>query len=180
MKVAVVLGGAACVWDDVAELGRRWPRWVQEATIYSVNDVPTLWPARLDHWCTLHPERLTGWVRVRRERSYPEGWLVWCPHRRGTHEHFNGWVDGSSGLYATSVALIRHEHDRVLLCGVPMQPSTHVTRRLPWNQCYKYTAGWERTNPQFKLMEGHVFSFSGRTRELLGFPDFSWVRKDLP
>lgn len=177
-RPAVVLGGGDCVWDDVAELGKQWPQWMQHSVILSVNDIPCLWPARIDHWCTLHPERFPLWVARRKERRYPLGWTSWSPVKRASvQELYRGWSNGSSGLYAVSVALLALRCSPVILCGVPMQPTKHVLRGYPWNQYYRYMKGWTLNR---KAMTGRVFSFSGWTRETFGYPRLEALKEHVP
>ena len=165
---ALVLGGAACVWADVdAALGLG-----EFDMVVACNDIGALWPGRLDHWASLHPERLPKWESERRARGYPGGWVTWA-HRahKGIARDTGGDWAGSSGLLAVRVAL-EVGASRVVLAGVPLdRDAGHVVRQAAWPSADAFRKGWKRHEADLI----GVRSMSGWTREFLGAPDEVWL-----
>src|SRR5512138_3919587 len=65
-RIALVLGGAACVYGDIDEaltLG-------EFAGVVACNDIAAHWPGDLDAMVTLHPEKLLGWIKDRERNGY--------------------------------------------------------------------------------------------------------------
>lgn len=201
MNRVLVLGGAGCVWDDIAALRevvcRDWP-W----TVVAVNDIAVDYEGRVDHFVTLHPEKLSEIVEkvgpARREVSTP-GWLE-ARHRAGRNLDFVVWggswvtgrddslfpfvdrapeVDcvGSSGYHAIGIALRELEADRVVAAGIPMDTSAHYFDDKPW--------GWAAIGhrPCFESAvepwDGRVRFLSGWTADLFGVPDREWLGLDV-
>lgn len=154
--IAVVLGGAACLWDDLRALGPF------AGAVVAVNQAGVYYPYRVDHWATLHPENLPHWMRQRAIRGRSVDVEVWA-------DPVPGWETGSSGLHAVKCALDRG-YAPVVLCGVPMDSGAHFHDASPWPVADEHWPTWlDRANE----MRGRVFSMSGRTRDLLGAP--SWL-----
>ena len=179
---ALILGGAACVWDDVKMLeellGHPW-----DGLVIAANDVGCHWPRRLDHWCTLHPEKLGGWLadRVRRggnadldtwtRKTGPKGGVP------GHHHHLTAWAGGATGMLAVQVAHTLGAV-RAVLCGIPMTNTPHFKESTvhhsgrPWGSVNSH---WRQWNTLRGRMQGWVTSMSGRTRDLLGAPSRAWL-----
>ncbi|MCI0434489.1 MAG: hypothetical protein L0271_12740, partial [Gemmatimonadetes bacterium] len=69
-RIAILLGGAASVWDDYVALCELITGdWI--GLIAAVNDIGCHWPGRLDHWITLHPEKMARWRHERAVRGLP-------------------------------------------------------------------------------------------------------------
>jgi len=179
---ALILGGAANVWLDVAKveslIGGRWP-----GLVIAVNDVGCFWPRRLDYWFTLHAEKMYRWVALREERGHPMDGLVTVGkagrNRGRTDEVIQPWNGGSSSLGA--VALTSREHlncSHVICCGVPMTQQPHFAETTEHDPAQDWTAysghrrGWER---KMGNMLGWVKSVSGWTRDRLGPPTTEWL-----
>ncbi len=169
MRVALVLGGAACVVADfeaALDLG-------EFAGVVGCNHIGIHWPGRLDAWCSLHADRLKRpWVAGRARRGLP-------PHKAllgmgDTDHHFPGQTEpGSSGLFALKVALVDLGFDRAVLCGVPLSPdAAHFDDPRSWNAAGQYHPGWRQALPQIAV---RVRSMSGWTAELLGHPTPEWI-----
>ena len=164
--IAVVLGGAAGAWEELAAASRIAP----VRHIFAVNDAAMHYPGHLDAFVTLHPEKLSGWLGARRTAGLPEPGAV-IAHRMDTHvteavEY--KWPEqqssGSSGLFATKIALERTALP-VVLCGVPMDAArAHFFNDQPWTDVDQFRAAWE----QVKGRLARVRSMSGWTAELLG------------
>lgn len=169
----MVVGGAACWRDDVARLekmaGGRWP-----GPIFACNDVATVLPD-LDHFCTLHAEKLPQWKRQRLANGLPFHFETWsCANRTPVDHHWDQWTGGSSGLYALAVALFAVGCERAVLCGIPMNADPNAFREeARWHAHARYVRGWKRDMEQ---LQGRVRSMSGTTMEWFGSPDESFLR----
>lgn len=187
MRVALVVGGSANVWEEV------------EAALalgdfhgaVGCNDVGAIWPGRLDAHVSLHADHHRLWAAQREARGLP-------PHKRvlvvtgaaqseprlspavtgETDYRFPGQTaSGSSGLFALKVALIDLRFDRAVLCGIPMSGGAgHIARPgQPWAAAEAHQPGWIQALPQIK---GRVRSMSGWTRDRLGIADAAFVNGD--
>lgn len=159
---ALILGGAACVWDDLRTLGPYGD------IVIAVNDIGAVYPHRIDHWATLHGEKLPDWSAKRVVRGYNTDYTTWTrPEKPGqTDRVLSGWSSGSSGFLAVGVAL-EVGATEVVLAGVPMDGSPHFFDREGWKGFLAHRAAWERKADDLR---GRVFSMSGWTRRLLGSP----------
>jgi hypothetical protein len=165
VTLALVLGGALTVWDDVeAALA------LTEADgIVACNDIAADWPGPLDAAATLHPEFWPRWAARRAAKGYPPVPRVF----------FNGWAfpgqdrSGSSGLFALKVALVDLGYDRAVLCGVPMdERARHIANFKPWRGAQTLRAGWVQALP---AIADRARSMSGWTADLLGRPTPDWL-----
>lgn len=154
MATALVLGGASCLWDDLRSLGPF------VGPVVATNEAGAHYPHRVDHWATLHPEKLGAWAAERRAWGGNTDFVAWTTA-------FPGWDKGSSGLHAVAVALLGLGCKRVVLCGVPMSTEPHFFDATPWGKADVHWPAWLE---RLEEMEGRVFSMGGRTRELLGAP----------
>lgn len=181
MSVALVIGGAGCVWDDV----RQAMAMTRFDGVVACNDVGAVWPGRLDGWATLHPEKMHRWTTERTRNGFSRPGRIVCHHqaRHGrlpacvdgtTEHHFEGQtVTGSSGLFAAKMALIDLGFDKAILCGIPMLASPgHFFDARPWNGVTSHRHGWREAMP---IIKDRLRSVSGWTAELLGEPDKDWL-----
>jgi hypothetical protein len=160
---ALVVGGASCVWDDLAALGS----WRPDLTI-AVNDAIAAYPHRIDHAATLHPEKFGGWIEERYKRQGNLDFVTWSRRNPELVDRIlTGWNQGSSGMFAVGVAL-EMGAERVILAGVPMTETPHFFNAEPWAGVRHHRDAWEKRADE---MRGRVVSCSGWTRELLGGPD---------
>lgn len=176
---ALVLCGAECVWDDVdaleAMLGHPWP-----GVVIIVNDMGykkghngRRWDGPVHHWATLHAEKLTGWKAQRGSAGLDKDVPTWSSVRRTVVDHhFQGWTNGSSGLYAVSVARLALKHPRVIGCGVPMDGRQNSFSQRAWTSHSRYRKGWMEHE---KELRGHFRSMSGWTRQTFGAPSVDWI-----
>ena len=168
MGAALVLGGSSGVWEDVdAALALG-----EFQMVVAANDVGAHWSGRLDHWVSLHPEKFRKWAHERAGRGYPGGYVTWG-HRETpmTHRATGDW-GGSSGLFATKVAL-EQGATRVVCCGVPLvKAAAHFFDPSPWPSGEAYRGGWIKHEAE---LMGRVRSMSGWTREYFGAPDEEWL-----
>ena len=187
-RPALVLGGADCVWRDVAVLetliGGFWP-----GLVIAVNDVGEVWPRRIDHWATVHPENLLtprgwenpdkgqhGWLGYRLSQGLTPPGLTWCHAKRANWPNIDRTLaqmgSGSSGLFGVAVAL-EVGADAIVLCGISMDDRPHFAESrkhkpgTPWTGNGAHRRAWTKNLATLKPV---VRSMSGWTRELLGPP----------
>lgn len=186
MTRAVILGGAACVWSDLARLrrlcGGSWP-----GIVVTVNDAHVAYCGRVDHFVTQHAEQVNVWKRHRAEAGGNADYRTWgCkwptrkhdPHLENVDEAIAPWGSGSSGLHAVTVCRVALGIDRVVLCGVPMTKTPHFPGALladsgDWKWAENHQDRW---TSRLHLMEPWVRSMSGWTKGLLGAPTRDWLR----
>lgn len=168
--LAIVLGGAA---EALQELEQTKALLKSSYLLVVINDMITVCPDKIDAMATLHPEKLDGWLKARFSKGWSVDFPIWS-HRRGkhvTHETRDHMI-GSSGMFATQIALSKLFCSHVVLCGVPMDARSHLIRGKPWTQHHIFDKVWRREASRLK---NHVRSWSGLTRELLGKPTEDWM-----
>ena len=180
----VIVGGAKCVWDDLARL------WPIADDVMCVNDMIMHYPGEIRHICSLDEPLLEKWWDARRppyKKQFPG---VPRMHTRrdleALSERIENWPfsgGGTSGLFACFVGL-GLGYDEIILCGIPIDNSPHYWQ-APWEKCNfqrelvrrdgtMKRRGDSRSfwaNANAKHFNGRVKSMSGDTRELLGAPD---------
>lgn len=183
MKVALVIGGADCVTEDILIAKNLF----EPDSVYACNDIGA-YVERLDVWATLHPEKLELWEAERKKRGFRRNYEVVAPPPGELGEHGGKgkidrrvsyrWKDmnssASSGIYAAKVAL--DDGYKVVLAGVPMERMAgHFIRNREWIQRDAFTVGLEAAKP---FMLGKVKSVSGLTRKIFGEPTLEWLTSD--
>lgn len=173
--IALVLGGADCVWRDLIEARRCVgdEPWVIVAT----NNAGVQYPGEVAHWASFHVELFPKWIAERSALGYAAAACYWSVRRNLRHpipnvpEHrtVDPW-GGSSGLIAAQVGMM--VADKVILCGVPMDTRPHFVRGTEWREALTHQRAWERH--RLELL-GRVKSMSGWTAQLLGLPTKEWV-----
>lgn len=180
----VIVGGAACVWQDLAAAEKL----VDFDIVIAVNDAGAAFPGIVDYWVTLHPEHFPAWLKARADRGYAP------PLHTVAHEGHSGigrrngiatsmlWPytwPGSSGLFAVEFALKFLEARKIVLCGVPMDKRQHFPGALMHPDPNRVWIGadgfWTAWQPAVEHMKDRVRSMSGRTRDLLGEPTRQWL-----
>lgn len=182
-KIALVLGGAANVWEDVEEaleLG-------EYAGVVTCNDVTARWPGEIEACVSMHAESWPRWLSARAKRPLPApkrvvGHLEFTKSALKRPDVVTDWVDwrlpgqtenGSSGLFALKVALVDLGFDRAVLCGVPMDAErAHFFDPRQWQGAMAHRGGWTQALPAIR---DRARSMSGWTRELLGAPAPDWL-----
>ncbi len=171
-RIAVVVGGAECVWEEIEKAKSL----STNIDFIITNDCIPLFPGECIA-ATLHPDKVTNWLIQRHNNNYSEPSEIWT-HEQSRHpnrliKRLRDW-GGSSGLFAAQVAMHRG-HDRILLCGVPMAAHIkHVTRKSRWDACGAFVRAWD--NHKGDLI-GRVKSFSGWSKDLLGEPTQQWIEQ---
>lgn len=179
MTTCLILGGAACVWDDIAAYTGPVDG------VVACNDIGADWPGELDAWVSLHPEkfRTAGWVAKREANGFPRAKRLfgYCTSVDRMRDEFRTpglerlatdktkeLGSGSSGLFAAEVALDELGFDNGVLCGVPLSKMPHYFDEADWDQNRRFSKRWLKLPDDFKARLG---SMSGWTREFLGGPD---------
>jgi hypothetical protein len=172
-RVAFVLGGANCLYDDLDEAFEI----VSPDTIIATNNAGRDFPHDLPHWVTLHTEKMPEWMAEREKMGYPKAEFFWTSNTKTIpieHSNLYNYVpswDGSSGLLAVTVALFLG-YRRIILCGVPLdKKAAHYDDDAPWMDAPRYRSAWNR---RMDCMQGKVKSFSGWTKMKLGYPTRGW------
>lgn len=179
--IAAVLGGATRGREELAHLRTL----CDVQAVYAVNDAAAEYPGDLTAFVTLHPEKLgpgtlsngspsPDWLSI---RNRVDNLHKTCeviahePHPRVTRVVDYRWLgmnaSGSSGLFATKVALESQPYP-VVLCGVPMDAMrAHYFNSAPWWEVDSFWQAWTIALPYIK---DRVRSMSGATAQLLGMP----------
>ncbi len=174
---AIILGGGHEVWDEVLEwealYGQHW-----DGVIIAANDVGSHWPRDLDHWCTLHPEKMAGWRTAREANNFSNSFITWGRRAKIMDCQVRPWAGGSSGMLAIQVAQIVG-CTKAILCGIPMTPTPHFAESVvhgpsPWKAVAGHWRAWTR---QWAKMEGWVKSMRGRTKQEFGYPTLEWLHE---
>jgi hypothetical protein len=181
-RSALVVGGAACVWDDLSIALREY----QPDAVFVVNDIGTVYDDRIDFWCTLHPEKMLDWQQLRKEHGLNTDYITYAhePWRSPTPGEPEPRIDkvidyrypgmtgsGSSGLLAVKCAQAEG-YNRIVLAGVPLQTEQkHFFDGNLWVERDQFAAAWDIAWP---FLNGEVRSLSGWTRHKLGAPTPTW------
>jgi hypothetical protein len=168
----LVMGGAACVRDDLLSVDAGW-----RGARMAVNDIGAHYHSTIDHWVTLHPDYMPGWHRFRMGHNYGDRGHVFTHSDRPAAAIQHAWpianVGGSSGLFACFVGLLLG-YSEIVLAGVPCDNQPHYFDPLPSyrgsldDPATALVWQWARDS----VFQGRVKSLSGRTRGWLGAPSF--------
>jgi hypothetical protein len=177
-KCGIVLGTAPCMWDDLERAPAGWD-------IIAVNGAGFMYLAPIALWCSAHGKYLTLWMEKRRNAGAPMTFKAYGNF--GQYDELGDVIawnkpngNGSSGLYAVLVAL-ELGYQKLVLCGIPLEgqerfdykedSSKVITAQTDYQH---YRLGW---NQNRDLLQKHVRSMSGWTKELLGEPDAEWLNE---
>lgn len=176
MGLAVVIGGANCVWQDVLALYAI----ATPDIVITVNDATAYYPGHVDAIATLHPRYLDDkhWISSRIERGYNKPERIFSQSRKNhvtdVIADYN-WPEmtftGSSGLFGVRVAL-EYYNCSVVCCGVPMtKENNHFFDNNKWGDAVLFADQWDKV---LHRLAGRVKSMSGYTADLLGKPTKDW------
>lgn len=190
MTTALVIGGGACVWEDVYAA-----RHIRRDAVIACNEIGIEWPGELRAWVSLHSRSFDSgpnWRQKRDDRGHPTPQqLFGHPAAFGRRPRDNSQIDGfvtatpydfageksgSSGLFAAKVALVDLGFDRVVFAGVPMTPTAHFNGRTNWTKpnasgrtsAHGFRNSWLAVPQEYR---DRMRSMSGWTRVLLGAPE---------
>jgi hypothetical protein len=175
MSSALLLGGAASVWQDAYNALTLFPF----DAVAAVNDAGVSWPGALDFWVSFHtePTKFPKWIAAREANGHPPAHVIAAtspePYVTYPAEKYGGLPStGTSALLAVKV-LREHGLDKIVLAGVPMQRDAgHFVRQAPWDDADKYRETWSFIRP---VIAPYVRSMSGWTRETFGAPTREWL-----
>lgn len=176
VATAFVLGSANTLSGDLAAAYSMIP---VPDTVIAVNSAGMDYEGVLPHFCTLHTEKIVGWLDARRNRGLPDPENFWTSNIKQlppsiAFRRVPSW-DGSSGLLAVTVALYMG-YEKVVLCGIPLdKQAAHYNINEPWMDAPRYRHAWTKNMP---CMRDRVKSMSGWTRNLLGAPTLEWLQHD--
>lgn len=181
MSLALVIGSAQCVWDDLGRVyellnGQR-PEWV-----LSVNDFACQWDGfknwdnSLDAFVTFHAEKLEMWREKRLGAGLPEPGLWVTAPRRPLPDFpvltVPNW-GGSSAFLAVSCAVNHLRARKIIAAGCPLDYNmSHFDRDKPFSAAGSYRRGWQTHHADLRH---RLRSMSGWTRDQYGEPDKGWV-----
>lgn len=171
MTVAIILGGARDALRDLEAARAMAPA----ASLVALNDTLRISPIKPVAFATLHSEKAGGFL----------GGCDISGVRLFAHAPAAGWnfelvqerFGGSSGLYATLIALKQLRFAGVILAGVPMEEGArHIVSAGDWSveHVERYQRGWLKAADAMKLRL-RVRSMSGWTREQFGEPCAAWL-----
>lgn len=171
MAIAIVLGGARCVWDDLRAAEELLGDRLQ--VVVACNYAGIHFTGRLAAWATEHADLMAGWRTQRRGnadyRTFlgAEHWT--CRDAEVVEERW----PGSSGLYAVQIALTEMQASAAILCGMPLDRGAgHFDRPGPWSDTDHFRHGFCLALP---VIGGRVRSMGGWTADLLGTPAAAWL-----
>lgn len=182
---ALCVGGASCVWDDLAAweviYGREWG-----GIVIAANDIGCYLPYTIDAWVSMHPIKFEKWKALRLANGFPvDGITTWCRTlRMGSQgladNEMTPWGGGSSGMFTVQVAR-ELGCTRAVLCGIPMTMTPHFaeTQELFHKDWLAASGHWRAWIQCKDKMAGWVKSMSGRTQELLGAPTIEWLQEPI-
>jgi hypothetical protein len=176
--VAVIVGGARTVWDEIGQTKLLSEAAGARLAYFVINDMIPLFEGPCIA-VTLHAQKLRdheqtpGWLDERERNGFPKPDQVWTHVKHRNATHFTEDWRGSSGLFAIKVAR-QLGFERIVLCGVPMRPEAgHIVRgATPWNACEQFMGGWKQ---QAKEIAPYVRSWFGWTAEQFGKPDRAFL-----
>jgi hypothetical protein len=174
--VALVLGGSEDVFSEYETARAICKALGLPITVFVINDVIPTFPGDCQV-VTMHPEKLERWLAARAANGHPAPSRVWAHTLKYPEvtDFVRDWA-GSSGLTGIVVPrLLGFKH--IILCGIPMNATPHITRKTVWEMSNSYWRMWERLIPL--LPPQCVRSMSGRTRDRFGFPDVEWLKSDI-
>lgn len=173
MTVALVLGGAQCVWDDA----RAALELFQPEAVTAIKRMIADWPTEIHYAVTLHEKATKNWLgldatlKERARNGYPGTFEVWSHRKMPGATHWTADLGGSSSLLATKI--MRMKDFKVVLAGVPMNALPHYANaKLPWTSYDRFRKEWEKRQQE---LAPFVRSMSGWTREFFGPPTLEWL-----
>lgn len=173
-KSVVVVGDAACVWEDLERFGCKSGNGVARPDwdFFTVNGITALFPGKIEHCYSNSPMVIRRYVRSRRDDYKSEfGYPRFIHSRDTTADYAWPWHgDGTSGLGAVLCAVFMG-YGRIVLAGMPLDDQPH-NGEPPWRKT-RFTTEVERADTHWPnainlAFDGKVTSLSGRTAQWLG------------
>jgi len=190
MKLALVVGSAACIWAD-AKAARELCNF---DAVCCIKRAGIEWPEAFQFWATLHPEMMDDFEARRKANGLPGGYEIVAPlanevgmhGKKGNVKHRISYrwpgmnSSAGSGLYGAKAMIDLGYY--VVLAGIPMNNEPHFLKHElwgtgDWNGLDSFLNGFEKSLP---FLKDKCRSMSGRTKELLGLPDPTWLNGVMP
>jgi len=177
--VALVVGGAACVWDDIEQAFALF----KPDVVAAVNNIGVDWDYPVDYLVSFHTDKLIKWADERKAKKRPGNPSLWTGPLSGrkiipkvnTINRIKR-VGGSSAYMAIVVLLDDAKADKIVLAGCPLDfemPHYHNEQgNRPWKDGKNYRSWWKN---HLSEIQGSVKSMSGWTAEVLGKPTPEWL-----
>ena len=182
-KGIIIVGDAACVWDDLERFGckvthRKGCVAKDGFDFLTINRAVQTFPGNIEHAYSNQPDILEGFIKARRSEYRKEfaGPMHTHSCNKGAKWHWpwGGW--GSSGLGATFCASYMYGGP-IVLCGVPLDDGPHngephwrkttFTREAADTKDGKMNRFWKMGR---NALGPRLSSMSGRTRDWFGEP----------
>jgi hypothetical protein len=179
-RPALVIGAAECVLDDLEALEGTAP--LSAFEVFAANDGGVIWPGRLDHWCSLHPDELPERRRRREAAGGPNGYLTWSTHGGVDRilPHDFDVADGGSAVLASCVARYLGRDRKIVWAGCPITPTPYQVEHMhhgkgAWPHANIYQRALPSLVRQKSWLSAQIRSMSGFSAELFGKPDRAWL-----
>lgn len=169
MARLIIVGGARSVWEDFYDAPKKL------SDVLCINYSAISCPGRVDHIASMHSNALLHLRTLRKVNGLNDDCETHAPHSclgvDSVHGSVIGGVNlngGSSGCWASVVALEVLGYDSVVLCGCPVDNSGNFYDP-PWveDRFAGKRGVWKRAAA---LFAGRVTSMSGWTRDYFGAP----------
>jgi hypothetical protein len=180
----IVIASGRCLWDDLEACPFVAKDHLPKCDVIGVNFAGVFWHNPLKHWVSIHGEYFKYWFTWRREQMKHEEPQTHSTDRKPSRESpyvKNIWPfvnsGGTSGLCAIYVAL-GLGYSKVILCGLPLDASGHF-----YTSPYRKHAFGNRSqekcweNSRDLYFKDRVRSMSGKTKEIIGYPDDEWLQR---
>lgn len=171
-RTALVIGGGQRVFQDIKTAFDLFT----PDLVLAVNDVATKYPGRIDHFCSMHPEKFGMWTDARMNAGLEPAGKLWTAFHKSGPEYIKRVVypgGGSAGL-AVAVA-INQGAEKVVLAGVPLTSEPHFFDQQPWalREVNAYRKHWASSKRHWKDIVRSVSG--GWTEQQYGHPTRDWL-----
>lgn len=175
VKRCLILGSANCLRNDLALALSM----AEYEGVVACKGAGLDWSGDLTAWVSLHPDRLPGDIKRRREKGWPDAERTYGHKETPGVSHWLAYKwpkqkrSGSSGLFALRVAIEEFGFDRCVLCGIPLvKTQGRIDGKTTWNGANSFKQGFIEAMPYIK---SKARSCSGWTRLHLGAPTPEWL-----
>lgn len=171
-RAALVIGGGQRVFEDIdTALSLFTPD-----IVLAVNDIGTKYQGRIDHWCSMHPEKFGAWSEARERAGLEPVGKYWTAVHKEAPEHFKREVYPGGGSAGLAVAVARKMGaEKIVLAGVPLSEEPHFFDEVPWHakEVNAYRRHWKMLT---RYWADCVRSVSGGwTEEVYGRASRDWI-----
>ncbi len=182
-KILIITGSAACVLDDIRNIGNIGD--TMQHHVPNILVVPNIqadfmaigldavdkYAWLIEYVATYHPEKIDATRERRASIGGNTDYKLICHEERpGVDIVIKDWwkPSGSSALLGAQAALSVLGYKRIILCGCPLEGANQQG-----SSYVGFRGGWEKRKVE---LGDHVRSMSGWTREFLGRPTDEWLK----